>query len=400
MTTPPLKAARLLGEWAFPEESPLARAITRHQASGRRMINLATASVGTHGIAFDEGLLRKAADGASQSLAIYAPDCRGDLRLREAIARYHQDRGGQVDPTHILIGPGTSLLYFHAFRLLAGFGGEVLVPSPGYPLFDDLATIAGCTTRRYHMGRQDNRWVVDPGEIAFQITPSTRAICVVSPHNPTGHCWKREEWEGLAEVARKAGIAVISDEVFSEFTAPGTVMCAPPQDAFPLLLRLNGLSKMLFLPGLKVAWMSIHGDDATRDKFLGALDRLNDAFLPVSDPATAIAINIMTLHATTEVERLRGEVDHRRQIAQECLGNLANSTEAGVYLTIPTRITSPLEDTCITLLEEANVLVHPGEFYDLPGHLVMCFLEQPDRLAEGCMALRDFMTGAGLSVGV
>src|SRR5690606_11094874 len=112
-----------------------------------------------------------------------------------------------------ILTPGTSIAYFSAVGLLAE-RGEILCPTPTYPRFDDLARVAGCGVRRYYLACNNGQWSIDPDEVAFQITPATRALVLISPHNPTGHVVGEEEMRVLYAIARRHNLAIVFDEVF------------------------------------------------------------------------------------------------------------------------------------------------------------------------------------------
>ena len=74
----------------------------------------------------------------------------------------------------------------------------MLVPHPGYPLFDDLCLFAGVRKRYYYL--RDGR--LDLDDLAFQITPTTRAVVLVSPHNPLGTVLRRDDLDAVAQLCR------------------------------------------------------------------------------------------------------------------------------------------------------------------------------------------------------
>ena len=86
---------------------------------------------------------------------------------------------------------------------------------------------------------------MDPDEVRFQVTARTRAIVVVSPHNPTGMVASEQEMSALAAIAREHHLAIIFDEVFREFLHGDTRIVRPSDAGAPLSITLNGFSKML-----------------------------------------------------------------------------------------------------------------------------------------------------------
>ena len=99
-----------------------------------------------------------------------------------------------------MITPGTSVSYWYCFKLLAENGDEILCPQPSYPLFDYIARLAGLSMRHYRLD-EARAWAIDLAHLESQITAGTRAIVLISPHNPTGMVADQEQLRGLADIA-------------------------------------------------------------------------------------------------------------------------------------------------------------------------------------------------------
>lgn len=384
----------LISNWGRGGPSRLSHELSRRRNCGMPVFNLATGTIGDHDIRFPKELLASLTAQSLPSLETYTPDPLGALPAREAIGAYYRRRGITVPPSSLLLGPGTSLLYFYLFRLLCRRGDDILFPSPGYPLLDDLAAVAGIHRRSYYLGRDGGRWHLDLDDLAFQVTPATRAVVVVAPHNPLGITPDPEEWGRLAALARERQFTVIVDEVFRESLPIGHAgYTEPPAGEFPLLVLLNGLSKMAFLPGLKVAWLAalfggshVEGFPKEAD-FLAAAERLSDSFLPVGELPQALVPGVMDALIGGLLDDFRERMDHLRGIACRELEGFVEAGTPGVHLVIPVGGAGETESLCCGLLAEEGVYLHPGEYYGLPGHLVMCFLEEEGRLREGCRRL-------------
>ncbi len=318
----------------------------------------------------------------AETVRRYAPDPLGQRTARNAVCEFYQRRGAATDPAHILLTPGTSVAYLYALRLLADRGDEILVPSPGYPLFDDIAAICGVGLRRYHLAARPEGWRPDLDEIAFQCTERTRAVMVISPHNPTGTVWGDDDLAGLAALCRERDLAVVFDEVFSEFLTPPLARLPRPVE-FPLCVTLNGFSKMFALPGWKIGWMKVEGDAAWRDSFLRALAHIADTLLPVGELQQAMIPALMAAGDPAVSGALSETLSARRQIALDALDAPPPTPEGGVSLCCPLPEGVDDEAFAIRLLEEHGVAVHPGHFYDLPRHAVMTCIAEPSLLRAG-----------------
>src|SRR5204863_7569379 len=111
-----------------------------------------------------------------------------------------------------------------------------------------------------------------------QISTRTRAIILISPHNPTGMVADAAQLAGLAEIATRHQLPIISDEVFSEFLFGLDELPRPAATKAPLVFTMNGFSKMFALPGIKLGWMAVSGDESLVRKSLSALEMISDTF--------------------------------------------------------------------------------------------------------------------------
>lgn len=354
---------RLLSAWSQGAPSPLAVAVRHRVEKGLPIYDLVGGNPQHHGYEFPQERLASILENAVADARFYHPDALGWPAAREAVARYH---GRGVRPEQVLLTPGTSMAYFYAFRLLANPGDEILCPVPTYPLFDDLAKLAGLRVRRYHL---DEEGRLDAQDLAFQVTPATRMIVLVSPHNPTGHVLTRAELQAVGEIAQHHHLAVVLDEVFREFTH-GDMAEVPRATAteVPLLLTLNGISKMLSLPGLKGGWMVAEGQEERVEAFLAAAEYLSDTLLPVNEVTQAALPQLLEAHkkiAPAFRQRLTRNV-RDWAVAWSAAGVKAHLPDAGPYLCVLLKHSLPeaeLESRLVGLVEREGILVHPGHFY-------------------------------------
>src|SRR4051812_16874772 len=149
---------------------------------GNSVIDLVRGNVNEHGIVFPPDLLNTILHGAAESARVYRPDSFGQSPAREAVARYYH---GSIPSSQIVMTPGTSVSYWYCFKLLAEPGDEILTPQPSYPLFDYIAKLCGVGLRHYRL-REELGWAIDLNHLEDQVTTKTRAIVLISPHNPTG----------------------------------------------------------------------------------------------------------------------------------------------------------------------------------------------------------------------
>ncbi len=367
-------ASRLHGD-----TNPLYCLLREIRAQGHEITDLVSANVTEHGIVFPQELLETILVRVSKEASVYRPDSLGRLAARTAIAAYYAETGLSIQPGQILLTPGTSISYWYCFKLLADEGDEILCPRPSYPLFDYIAALSGVNMIPYPLDEAGG-WSIDPDRVEEQISTRTRAIVIISPHNPTGHVASIEELRNLTEIAARHRLALISDEVFSEFLLGSGSFPRAAATAAPLVVTLNGFSKMFALPGIKLGWMALTGDEALVQDALRTLEFISDTFLPVNELVQA-AVPAIFNEGRLFLGAYRQEICLRWQTARALLSEAIEcrfvDPEGGFYVTVDIGEVDE-ERAGEQILTKSHILVHPGHFYDIkPNHLVFSFVHEP-----------------------
>jgi aspartate aminotransferase len=153
----------------------------------------------------------------------YTPSA-GIAELREAVVRdVKRTRGLDVDAADVVVAAGAKP--FIGYTVLSttdyGQGHEVIVPNPGFPIYDSQIRANGAVPVPLHL-RESRNFNFDPQELADRITPKTRLLILNSPHNPTGGIIPRAQLEAIAEILRKhEQIWVFADEIYGRLVYDG-----------------------------------------------------------------------------------------------------------------------------------------------------------------------------------
>jgi alanine-synthesizing transaminase len=364
------------------DKNPLYRRRDELQSQGIILTDLISGNVNEQGILFPQEALVEILVRAAHRCTIYRPDSFGQKAAREAICAHYAARGISIPAENFLLTPGTSIAYWYSFRLLADEGDEILCPSPSYPLFDYIAALSGVRLIPYRLEEKDG-WAIDREYLESVVSTRTRAIVLISPHNPTGYVASREEIAAMAEVAARHDLAIISDEVFSEFLIAGDEFPRAAASSAPLVLTLNGFSKMYALPGIKLGWMAVSGELKRVARALQALELISDTFLPVSEFTQAAVGDIFRMGEEFLADYAR-QVRERWRLAHSELsaGNRCKYVAPGGGFYVTLRLDdSDEEGAALKALNDEHLLVHPGYYYDMkPHHLVISFIQHPDVL--------------------
>jgi len=171
----------------------LSEALAVYRAAGKPLLDLTVSNPTECGFEYDgPAILNALSNAAALS---YEPNPNGLESARRAVAGYYAERKDEVLIEDIFLTTSTSEAYSYVFRTLCDPGDELLIPSPGYPLFDFLADIQDVKLVRYPL-LYDHGWQIDFHALEQAITPRTRGVIVVHPNNPTGHFASRRKSRG------------------------------------------------------------------------------------------------------------------------------------------------------------------------------------------------------------
>lgn len=300
-------------------------------------------------------------------------------------------------PEDVFVTAGVSEALDLALTALLSPGDEVLLPSPGYPLYNAIAARLQVTAIPYQLD-EGRGWALDALAIAPLITPKTRAIVLCNPNNPTGAVATREQLEAVLELARRHGLVVISDEIYDRLLLEGSHVPTATLAGDVPLITLNGLSKAYLAPGWRVGWLVINTPTLLAD-VAGAIQRLADARLCGPGPfqyAVKPALEGPQDHLVEVLGKLRSrrEVTVRRLSAMPGVSLVA---PRGAFYAMPS-LTRPWaggdEAFVLELVRSTGVLfVHGEGFGQKPGtqHFRVVFLPQENVLNEAFDRLEKFL---------
>lgn len=350
-------------------------------------IDLTSSNPTRHGLLFPPEILQNAAAGYWHTRQ-YDPDPRGRWPARQAIAKYYASRGYALDPDHIFITASTSEAYGLLFALLTAPNDNVVGPSVTYPLFEHLAALYHIELRSYALDKTLD-WQIDHEHFHAAINERTRAILVVSPHNPTGATYDLRPMLQASAPARH--LPIICDEVFAEFSfGMGRISPMAAQHPDTPILMLNGISKMFALPDLKLGWIALNPPAAAQ--FAERLELINDTFLS-ANALTQFMLPALFEHGMGFVSDMRRQINANLRMAlaqlRTCARLKVHSPDGGYYLFPEVRGWHGSADDLILHLLDAGVFVYPGYFYNCNDglHLMISCLTTPNQLAEGLRRL-------------
>ena len=377
-------------DWRL-EENAYTRALRRHRASGKPVLDLTVSNPTACGFQYHEAaILAALADPTGMR---YDPEPKGLQQARAAVAQYYSQKksDAHVDLERLILTTGTSEAYSFLFRLLCEPGDEVVIAQPSYPLFEFLAAIDDVKLRPFRLV-YDHGWQIDFSALTKAMSSRTRAIILVHPNNPTGHFVSENEAEQLRELCLEREIALVVDEVFFDYKISaadtGRKHGSFVFDARALTFVASGLSKIAALPQMKVGWIAAAGPDALARDAIARLEIIADTYLSLNAPIQYALPMLLAQRGAMQPQIMRRIEENLRKLDEQLAPqNLVSRLEfeGGWCAVLRVPAVQSDEELAIRLLESYSVLVHPGHFYDFPyeGYLVVSLLTPAKDCAEG-----------------
>jgi aspartate/methionine/tyrosine aminotransferase len=191
-------------------------AARRLEATGRDIVHL---EIGEPGIPTPPHIVEAGVRALHDDATHYTLPS-GLPELRAAIADVMIARGMPASTENIVVTSGAKPMLLYSVLALVGEGDDVLVPDPGFPIYESVVRLAGARPVPYPVAL-DGEHGVSAAVIAAHLSPRTRLLVLNAPHNPTGTDIAPAELDAIAELVCAHDLAVISDEVYGQLRFAG-----------------------------------------------------------------------------------------------------------------------------------------------------------------------------------
>ena len=361
------------------EPNALARLVQAKRRAGASIVDLTESNPTRAGLSYPDDLLAPLADARALE---YDPQPLGLWSARAAVAADFRRRGSVLSADRVALTSSTSEAYALLFKLLCDAGDAVLVPHPSYPLFEHLTRMEAVTAVPYAL-EYHGSWRIDLDSVRAALGDRVRAILIVSPNNPTGSFLHRDDLAALAELAAARNLPLIGDEVFADYRLdPSPAATHVLAASGVLAFSLGGLSKSAGLPQLKLGWIAFGGPSARVDEAIAAYEIVADTYLSVSTPVQAAAAELIERGAAIRAQilaRVTRNLASLRAHARSFPAVAVLPVEGGWSAVLQVPSVGSEEALVLSLLDQDDVLVHPGYFFDFPreAFIVMSLLVEP-----------------------
>jgi len=219
--------------------------------------------------------------------------------------------------TEIIVTAGTIEGITASILAITEPGDEIIIPSPTYTSYREVICLAGCKPV-YVPLNEEKGWSFELDNFKKAITPKTKAIFFCNPNNPTGTIYTREQLLGLAQLAEKYDLFLISDEVYKDFIYDNSdfFSLAEVPELRKRVIRLFSFSKAYAMTGWRVGY--VHSDESVIKEILKVHDSLVTCAPVISQYAAMSALEI----AGEDIKKFCEQYKTRRDLVCKRLDKL------------------------------------------------------------------------------
>lgn len=326
----------------------------------------------------------------------YSPNA-GLLELRQAIAdKLQRENGLSFDPaTEIDVTIGATEALGLLMMTLVNPGDEVILCEPTWPNYLTQVAMAGGVAVPVAT-READGFRPQPEVIEAAITPRTRAVLINSPNNPTGAVMDRERITAIAEIARRHGVYLISDEVYEKIIYDGrqhfSAGSLPGAKGF--VITVNSFSKSYAMCGWRVGYV------AAGAAVIGPLLKLQEGMAScantMAQQAACAALTGSQDAVAMMVERYRTRRDLMVDGLNSIPGISVTRPDGAFYLFVNVKgLGKPSREVALELLQKGRVMTVPGPGFGAAGegYLRLCYAKDEAVLQEALGRIRRVVTG-------
>ncbi|WP_431679128.1 pyridoxal phosphate-dependent aminotransferase [Kitasatospora sp. KL5] len=325
--------------------------------------------------------------------------------LKAAIAaKTLRDSGYQVDASQVLVTNGGKQAIYEAFAAILDPGDEVIVPAPYWTTYPESIQLAGGVPVEV-VTDETTGYKASVEQLEAARTENTKVVLFVSPSNPTGAVYTREEAEAIGRWALEHGLWVLTDEIYEHLVYGGAEFTSLPA-LLPELrdkcIVVNGVAKTYAMTGWRVGWLI-----GPQDVVKAATNLQSHATSNVSNVAQVAALAAVAGDLSA-VDEMKTAFDRRRRTIVKMLneidGVLCPEPEGAFYVypsvkaligkEIRGKRPASSSELAALILDEAEVAVVPGEAFGTPGYLRLSYALGDKDLVEGVTRIQQLLAEA------
>ena len=327
------------------------------------------------------------------------PHACGIQEARESIARTHSIRRHPVSYEDVVLTCGCSQAIEMAISVLSNPGEHnVLIPRPGFSLYQTLCSSKGIETRYYSLD-PERQWECNLDEMESVIDSKTSAILINNPSNPCGSNFSKSHIEDIIKVAERKGVPIIADEIYENMVFGGAKYTpfAAVSENVPII-HVGGLAKQYMIPGWRLGWIILHDRHGQLEDVRKGLMDLSTLTL---GPTSLVQSIVGDLLEKTDRDYYKSVNDQLEESVDVILNYLEGAKglhvirpQGAMYVMVglDTKLLGIKDDTEFAqrLVREESVFVLPGQVFQMPNYIRIVITSPKDVMTEACERIRAF----------
>lgn len=327
----------------------------------------------------------------------------GINELKEAICKkLERENDLFYEPEQIIVSCGAKQAIYNCILALCNEGDEVLIPSPYWVSYPEQVTLARAKPVFINT-TDENHFKITKNDLEKRITDKTKLLIINSPSNPTGTTYTKRELYGICDFAIKAGLYIISDEIYEKILYDDTRHVSPGsfgKEFLDKVITINGFSKSFSMTGWRIGYAA------------GPIDIIKAATM-IQDHTTSGPNSFTQKAAVTALNEQNNltadmvvEFDKRRKYIVERLNNMDGIScimPKGAFYIFPNvsrlfkrGIAGQIVNTSIEfvnlVLDKAKVAFVPGEAFGSKSHVRISYAMSMESIKEGMNRLEGLLS--------
>jgi alanine-synthesizing transaminase len=307
------------------------------------------------------------------------------------------NRKGITNIHDIFVTTGASEAIEVCLTALVDEGENVLTPTPGYPLYTAIASKLRSMENPYYLD-ESNGWQPDIEDIRSKINSKTRAIILINPNNPTGSLYTIDILQQIINLALEHNLVIFADEIYDKLLFDGKKhISIASLNKDVSVITFGGLSKNYFVPGFRIGWGIVSGQQKVLGNYIEAINKILRARLSANHPeqyAIKPALEGDQSHLTVAMEKLTSRRNLTVKMLNEIPGISCVKPEGAFYAFPRLHMEHPDSQFVAELIKETGVVIVPGSgFGQVPGtnHFRAVFLPNEEILSRAYLSIGRFL---------
>ena len=327
------------------------------------------------------------------------PHACGIKEARESVARTHSVPGYAISYEDVILTCGCSQAIEMCISVLANPGDHnILLPRPGFSLYQTLCNSKGIQTRFYSLDPH-RQWECNLDEMESLIDDKTAGILVNNPSNPCGSNFSADHIRDIISIAEKKGIPIIADEIYENMVFNGSKYTpfAAVSENVPIL-HVGGLAKQFMIPGWRLGWIVLHDRHGQLGEIKKGLMDLSTLTLGPTSIVQSVVEDFLEKTDPKYYSDITKQLEESVTVISERLSGTKGlhvvKPEGAMYVMvgIDPNVLDIKDDVEFSqrLLREESVFVLPGQVFQMPNYFRVVITSPKDIMSEACGRIKSF----------